>query len=90
MKKHYNITVTGKVQGVYFRASTRNKAEDWHITGFVENRGDDNVYIEAEGDEEDLKKLAEWCQDGPVYAIVNDVTVEEGEVQDFTDFEIIK
>lgn len=90
MNKHYNITVTGKVQGVYYRASTRNKAEDLHITGFVENRGDDLVYIEAEGTEENLNKLVEWCNDGPVYAIVNNVTFEEAELQDFDEFKIIK
>lgn len=90
MNKHYNITVTGKVQGVYYRASTRNKAEDLHITGFVENRGDDLVYIEAEGTEENLNKLVEWCNDGPVYAIVNNVTFEEAELQGFDEFKIVK
>lgn len=48
--KHYNITVSGKVQGVFYRASTKEKAEQLGIKGFVRNQSDGTVYIEAEGE----------------------------------------
>jgi acylphosphatase len=49
--KHWNIKVTGKVQGVFFRASTKAVADQLGVKGFVKNLSDGSVYIEAEGDE---------------------------------------
>ncbi|HXH19940.1 MAG TPA: acylphosphatase [Chitinophagales bacterium] len=86
--KHYNIRITGRVQGVWYRDSARSKARELGITGFVRNDPDGSVYIEAEGGEGELKKLVEWCWEGPPRAKVESVDVEEGEVKDFTEFEI--
>lgn len=88
MIHHYNIRVTDKVQGVWFRDSTRRKAEELHITGFVRNEPDGSVYLEAEGDENALKKLAEWCHIGPERAEVSRVEVEKAAVNNFVTFEI--
>jgi acylphosphatase len=46
---HVSIRISGKVQGVFFRASTKGKAEQYGINGFVRNEKDGSVYIEAEG-----------------------------------------
>jgi len=85
---HYNIRVLGKVQGVWFRDSARKKARELGITGFVRNEPDGLVYLEAEGDEDALKKLVEWCWEGPEGAKVDKVVIENGVVKSFEAFEI--
>lgn len=86
--KHYNITVTGTVQGVFFRDSTREKARELEVFGFVKNQKDGSVYIEVEGDDEQLKSFTNWLWQGPEKAQVADVKMAEGELQNFTNFEI--
>ncbi len=78
--KHLNIRVTGRVQGVFFRASTREKAQSLGISGYVENRRDGSVFISAEGQEEALQKLVEWCHEGPPRASVTKVELEEDKI----------
>ena len=90
MVKHFNIKVYGRVQGVFFRASTKTQAEAMGINGFVRNEKDETVYIEAEGEEDDLKKFTEWCSHGPKYAIVEQCDVEEAEIRNFTNFIILR
>ncbi|HEY3429355.1 MAG TPA: acylphosphatase [Cyclobacteriaceae bacterium] len=86
--KHVSLKVSGKVQGVFFRASTIDVAEKFGINGFVRNEHDGSVYIEAEGEEENLKQFVEWCRHGPARAKVSNVDLKEGSVQWFTKFEI--
>lgn len=90
MIKHFNITVTGKVQGVFFRAHTETEAKKLGLRGFVRNESNGNVYIEAEGEEEQLKKLLKWCRSGPVKAIVQEVKYTESELKNYSDFRIKK
>ncbi|AYB31195.1 acylphosphatase [Chryseolinea soli] len=84
--KHLAIHVTGKVQGVFYRASTVEKARALGLKGFVQNERDGSVYIEAEGDEGALQSLVEWCRQGPPHARVSGVTATEGPLQNFADF----
>ena len=86
--KHLSIRVTGKVQGVFFRASTREEAQRLGLCGWVRNETDGSVRIEAEGDEESLEQLVARCQHGPDQARVADVVVEEGELEGYSDFEV--
>ena len=88
MKKHFKIKITGRVQGVWYRASTERKAKELGLCGFVKNEPDGSVYAEAEGTDEQLKKLINWCKSGPPLAKVDSVNIEQGEVLDFTDFEV--
>ena len=88
MKKHYNIIISGRVQGVFFRASTLKKAGDLGICGFVRNEMDGNVYIESEGQETALKKFIDWCHIGPPNAMVKKISVIESDSKYFTGFEI--
>jgi acylphosphatase len=85
---HYSILITGKVQGVFYRASARQKAEELSIKGFAQNLPNGNVLIEAEGEEEQLKKLVAWCSQGPPRAHVKEVKVEAGTVTGFLSFSI--
>ncbi len=87
-RKHYNIRVYGKVQGVFFRASARHCAERLTISGFAQNEDDGSVYIEAEGSEENLKLFEEWCHKGSERSEVSEVQTEEGAIKSFTSFEV--
>jgi acylphosphatase len=90
MIKHIAITVYGKVQGVFFRASTKEKADELGVKGFVSNKPDGSVYIEAEGNAEELIIFTEWCKKGPRMAKVDQCTIENGEVVNFKDFQITR
>ncbi len=87
-KKHYNISVYGKVQGVFFRAETQKQAERLGITGYVSNQEDGSVYIEAEGKEEELNRLLEWAKEGSRLAKVENISFDEGKVKEFEEFSI--
>lgn len=65
--------IKGKVQNVFFRASTAEKAKQFNIKGYVKNRNDDSVELDAEGKKEQLMKLLEWCHKGPPTALVESV-----------------
>ena len=86
--KHLDITVTGKVQGVFFRASTRDKARALGIKGWVCNRSDGSVFLEAEGSEEQLEDLISWLQEGPERARVQEVLCRDGQVKNYAGFSV--
>lgn len=88
MRKHLNITVAGRVQGVFFRASTKTSADHLNIKGFVRNQPDGSVYIEAEGEEKDLEQFLKWCSQGPKAARVEAFNVVKGRIEDYTSFVI--
>ncbi len=88
--KHININVTGKVQGVFFRASTKAVADQMGVKGLVKNEKDGSVYIEAEGEETILSMFLEWCNEGPEKAVVENVTTEDGELKNYRNFEVVK
>lgn len=87
--KHLNIKIFGQVQGVFFRYSAQQKARELNINGFVRNEFGDAVYIEAEGEEDNLRQFLEWCRKGPSYAVVEKVESEfKPEFKNFKDFTI--
>jgi acylphosphatase len=88
MVKHYNITVRGKVQGVFFRAGALAEAKRLGIAGFAQNLSSGEVYIEAEGLEDPLSHFLEWCSKGPEKAEVATIQVEENGPVSYTGFEI--
>ena len=88
MKESYAITLSGKVQNVGFRYSAMEKANEYDIKGFVQNKSDGTVYIEAEGDSEDLQKFIEWCKEGPITAVVENMNKQEMPIQNFKRFSI--
>ncbi len=69
--------VTGRVQGVSYRASTASAARRLGVVGWVRNRSDGSVELEAEGTEQQVSALLEWCKEGPPAARVAGVAVEE-------------
>ena len=64
MKLHIKIEVEGKVQGVWYRASTKEKADELGVFGYVENQDNGSVYIEAEGEIDHLEQFIAWCKEG--------------------------
>ena len=84
---HYKITVKGKVQGVFFRASTQEKAEELDLSGFVQNEPNGDVYLEAQG--ERVEELITWVQaGGPKMARVDEAIITEGKGHMFIGFKI--
>lgn len=88
MIKHFNIRVSGKVQGVFFRASTKDEAERLNITGFVQNEADGSVYIEAEGSENNMLAFIAWCKQGPTVAHVTHCEIIASDLVGFNNFMI--
>lgn len=73
----YSIIISGRVQGVYYRQSTKETAQELGITGTVKNLPNGNVQITATGTTEQLHQLIAWCKQGPPRARVSSVQVEE-------------
>jgi acylphosphatase len=86
--KHYNITISGRVQGVGFRYNARTIAQHFDIFGFVKNIPGNKVYIEAEGTENKLIEFIAWCHKGPDFAHIENVDLKPGEMKYFNSFEI--
>jgi len=86
--KHFNIEVYGRVQGVGFRFNARNKARELGIKGFVMNRPDGSVYIEAEGEEANCLEFINWCRSGTGYSWVEHLDITEDSLLPHSSFSI--
>lgn len=82
------IRVTGKVQGVFYRATTQKQANLLNIKGWVRNESDGSVLIDAEGDAAALVQFVDWCQQGPQMARVSGVSLTEESVAGYQDFTV--
>lgn len=74
-----HVWIKGRVQGVCFRAYTKEMAEELGVTGWVKNLPDGRVEAVFEGEEEKVRKMVKWCHRGPSYAHVTEVTALEEE-----------
>lgn len=84
------LIISGRVQGVWFRESTRREAVGLGVTGWVMNRPDRAVEVLAEGPEDQVKKLVLWCHHGPPSAMVADVKeIQEKWTGKFDSFDIV-
>ena len=70
------LIIEGRVQGVFFRASTRSMAASLGVAGWVHNLPDGSVEAVAEGEVDSVERLVEWCHKGPPGAFVTAVHVE--------------
>ena len=83
------IIIHGHVQGVFFRAGIESEANKLGLVGCVENLNDGTVEVVAEGPEDKLEKLVEYCQEGPPGASVSSVDSEvQEESGEFSSFEV--
>jgi acylphosphatase len=88
--KHLDITVKGKVQGVFYRESTKAVADQLGIKGSISNEANGDVFIAAEGDQLSLDMFLDWCKEGPQNAAVTSVESHEGELKNYRNFEVVK
>lgn len=89
-RRHLDIVVSGIVQGVYFRLTTKAVADQLGVKGTAQNLPDGTVAIEAEGDAFALDAFLEWCHEGPERAVVEKVVAVEGEMKNYRNFEVIR
>jgi acylphosphatase len=88
-REQAHVYVSGQVQGVFFRDSTREKAEQLGLTGWVKNLPDGRVEALFEGPSEKVREMVRWCKEGPSHAEVEDVDAEfEASQGSLTSFEV--
>lgn len=88
MIKTVHLVIKGKVQGVYYRASARDKARKAGLTGWVQNTHIGDVEMMVTGEEQALGQFIMWCKSGPPNAIVEGVIVKDISFIHFDRFEI--
>lgn len=90
MKINRQVKVIGKVQGVFFRKSTQEKARQLNVTGWVKNQSDGSVLAELEGTPTAILQMKNWLQSGPERAVVEELKIQEGELREYVDFEVLR
>ena len=88
MNVSYIAHVSGKVQGVYFRVSSQQKAIDFGLSGYARNLADGDVEVFLSGEEENVEKMLAWLKDGPSRAEVTGVQQKQVEWQEHSFFSI--
>jgi acylphosphatase len=83
-----HVFVSGTVQGVYYRANTRDAAREYGVDGWVRNLEDGRVEAVFEGPDGDVESMIEWCHEGSPRARVEDVTVEYEDPEGLSGFEV--
>ena len=76
-----HVQVSGQVQGVFFRDATRQEAESLGLSGWVSNMPDGRVEAVFEGDSDSVRRMVQWCEEGPNQADVEDVDVSYEEAE---------
>ena len=87
---HKEAVIKGKVQGVFFRGSTRDKAESLGLVGEVKNLPDGSVWLAVEGEAELVDELIAWCYQGPLRAEVEEVMVIDGMIIGYKNFQVTR
>ena len=88
-RKRARVRVSGRVQGVFFRDSTREKAQELGLAGYVKNTPDGDVEALFEGPSEGVEEMVRWCGQGPPHASVENVEANyESPGDDLTGFEV--
>ncbi|WP_300462783.1 acylphosphatase [Desulfobacula sp.] len=83
------VTITGRVQGVYYRAETKHTADRLGVKGYVKNLSNGSVEAVFEGDAETVRQMTDWCRKGPAAAVVEQVQAETADaLSNFKTFEI--
>lgn len=90
MKMRVHVIISGKVQGVWYRASTKQMADQIGITGWVRNTSEGNVEAIFEGEKKLINEMIEWCNQGPPLAKVDNVTIKKMENEKNFDSFMIK
>jgi acylphosphatase len=90
MKTRVHLIISGQVQGVWYRASTKEKAEELGLFGWVKNTTHGKVEAVFEGEEPMVNEMISWCRKGPPLALVTDVKVTYQQFGgEFTRFDVL-
>lgn len=89
MLETIRLIISGKVQGVFYRRGTKEKADALGITGTVRNLDDGRVEVIATGNETALQQLKYWCREGPPRAVVHQLFEEKMRTETFGSFKIV-
>jgi acylphosphatase len=84
----FHLSINGRVQGVFFRAWSRDQAEELGVKGWIRNRPDGHVEAHVEGDKDAVEQMIERLRRGPPSASVEDLRTWDVEICDFEDFEV--
>ena len=87
-RRRVHVYVSGRVQGVFYRATTRDTARELGVNGWVKNLDDGRVEAVFEGDPDDVAEMVEFCHEGSSRADVSDVEVTEQEPTGIDGFEV--
>lgn len=88
VQKAVDVRITGMVQGVSFRAFTRQQARGLGVNGWVRNQPDGSVAGHFEGPADAVDALVAWCRGGPAHAEVEAITVRDAQPTGATDFTV--
>ena len=88
-EQHFDLVISGKVQGVGYRYSVKLKAESLGISGFVRNQHDGSVFVAAQGEKPSMEHFVRWCYQGPPAAFVRTIEKIPGTIEDFRNFRIL-
>lgn len=88
--KTVHLEITGKVQGVFFRARAKEVAEAHHISGWIKNTNDGKVEAQITGEDADVESFILWCKEGPEKAKVYNVLMTYGAIKKFDKFQVIR
>lgn len=87
MEKAVTIKVNGRLQNTGYRHFARLAAQDYSIKGILIYNPDGSVYIEAQGEENNLEAFLAYCKRGPIWGRVDNIDIQPADLQEFTDFE---
>lgn len=88
-KARAHVFISGRVQGVFFRSTTRNEAKSLGLDGWVKNLRDGRVEAVFEGEKDKIEEILDFCHRGPPAARVSDVEVKWEDYQsEFSGFEV--
>lgn len=82
------IEITGKVQGVFYRATAKKIADKLQVKGWIRNMENGNVEAVVSGENEMISEFTEWCKKGPAAAVVHNVVIKKCIDSNFNDFSI--
>lgn len=85
-----HLLIKGKVQGVFYRATAKQIANELKLTGWIKNTKEGNVEVTASGDGHQLEYFVKWCKQGPDKAKVEEVIVTNKEPATFNSFMILR
>lgn len=88
--KTVRLVISGKVQGVFFRATAKKVADKLGLGGWVKNTANGDVEMMVSGDEDAVEELISWAEKGPSTASVTHVEIQNHQPKEFSTFDVIR